>query len=48
MKHVRPMDFTKKPMKGFSFVGPKGFDAQKDLEAWVERCMSYASTLPAK
>jgi hypothetical protein len=35
-------------MKGFAFVGAKGFDAQEDLEAWVERCLSYVSTLPAK
>ena len=48
MKHVRPMDFTKKPMQGFAFVGPKGFDAQADLEKWVERCLSYVSTLPKK
>jgi TfoX/Sxy family transcriptional regulator of competence genes len=48
MKDVRPMNFTKKAMKGFAFVGAKGFDAQEDLEAWVERCLSYVSTLPAK
>ena len=48
MKDVRPMNFTKKAMKGFAFVGPKGFDSQQDLEAWVERCLSYVSTLPAK
>ena len=48
MKHVRPMDFTKKLMTGFAFVSPKGFDTQKTLEAWVERCVSYVSTLPKK
>ena len=26
----------------------KGFDSQKDLGAWVERCLSYVSTLPKK
>lgn len=48
LKHVRPMDFTKKPMQGFAYVDPKGFDAQKDLRAWIERCMSYVGTLPKK
>ena len=44
--HVRAMDFTKKPMNGFAFVGPKGFDSQGELEAWVERCVRFVSTLP--
>jgi TfoX/Sxy family transcriptional regulator of competence genes len=48
MKHVRPMDFTKRSMTGFAFVAPKGFDSQKTLAAWVDRCLSYVSTLPAK
>ena len=48
MRHVRPMDFTKKAMKGFAFVGPKAFDSQADLEAWVERCLRYVSKLPKK
>lgn len=48
MKHVRVMDFTKKPMKGFAYVDPKGIDAQADLEKWIERCLSYVSTLPKK
>ena len=48
MKHVRPMDFTKKPMKGFAFVGPKGFDSDAALARWVERCLRFVSTLPAK
>jgi len=48
MKHVRPMDFTKKAMQGFAFVAPKGFDTQKDLDAWVQRCLDYVGTLPKK
>jgi TfoX/Sxy family transcriptional regulator of competence genes len=48
LPHVRPMDFTKKPMKGFAFVAPGGFDSQADLEAWVGRCLRYVSTLPRK
>ena len=48
LPHVRPMDFTKQPMKGFAFVGPDGFDSQADLEAWVARCVRFVRTLPAK
>jgi len=48
MKHVREMDFTGKPMKGFVYVAPAGIDSQADLEAWVERCVMFVSTLPKK
>jgi len=47
-KHVRAMDFTKKPMKGFAYVDPAGFTTKAALEKWIERCMSYVSTLPKK
>ena len=48
LKHVRPMDFTKKPMRGYAFVGPKAFDSDAELEAWVERCARFVGTLPGK
>jgi TfoX-like protein len=48
LKHVRPMDFTKKPMRGFAFVGGKGFDSDADLQRWIDRCLDYVSTLPKK
>jgi hypothetical protein len=48
MKHVRPMDFTGKPMKGYVYVDPAGFDSQAELEAWVDRCVKFVSTLPPR
>jgi len=48
LPHVREMDFTGKPMKGYVYVDPPGFDAQADLEAWVERCVRFVSTLPKR
>ena len=48
MKHMRPMEFSKKPMQGYAYVDPKGLASQKDLEAWVGRCLEYVSTLPKK
>jgi hypothetical protein len=48
MKHMRPMLFTKKPMQGYAYVDPKGLESKRALEAWVERCLEYVSTLPKK
>ena len=48
LPHVREMDFTGKPMKGYVYVGSEGFEAQSELEAWVERCVTFVGTLPKK
>ena len=48
MAHVREMDFTGKPMKGYVYVAPAGFDSQAELEAWVERCVTFVRTLPRR
>ena len=45
---ARPMDFTGRPMKGFLFVGPKGVGTDRSLQTWIERGVSYASSLPPK
>lgn len=36
-----PMDFTGRPMNGFIFVEPAGYDLDKDLEDWVNMCLEY-------
>jgi TfoX/Sxy family transcriptional regulator of competence genes len=46
--HARAMDFTGRPMKGFLFVSPEGFESDEDLERWVDRGVAYAASLPAK
>ncbi|MEX0992290.1 MAG: TfoX/Sxy family protein [Actinomycetota bacterium] len=46
--HVRPMDFTGKPMRGFLFVAPEGIRTAKQLQGWIDRGVAYASTLPPK
>src|SRR5258708_2653027 len=33
--HVRPMDFTGRPMRGFVYVSPPGFRAAAELRAWL-------------
>ncbi|MCI0330070.1 MAG: TfoX/Sxy family protein [candidate division Zixibacteria bacterium] len=44
--HVRPMDFTGHPLKGFVFVGPAGCRTEKSLSSWITGAVEYASTLP--
>ena len=38
---ARPMDFTKRPMKGYIFVAPEGVDFDRDLEFWIEKCLEF-------
>jgi TfoX/Sxy family transcriptional regulator of competence genes len=46
--HVRLMDFTGRPMKGYVYVDPAAIAADQDLKSWVELCADYALTLPPK
>lgn len=36
-----PMDFTGRPMKGYIFVTPSGFDLDSDLKYWVEKALNF-------
>ena len=41
-KHgCRPMDFTKKPMKGWVFISAEAIDRVKDLEYWIGLELDY-------
>ena len=40
-KGCHPMDFTGRPMKGYVFVTPEGFDSDNDLERWVQLCLDF-------
>ncbi|MCC6727482.1 MAG: TfoX/Sxy family protein [Saprospiraceae bacterium] len=37
----REMDFTGKPMKGFLFIYPEGFDSDADLDFWVGKALDF-------
>lgn len=37
----RPMDFTGRPMKGYVFVDPEGYDSEQDLRHWVELALAF-------
>ena len=38
---ARPMDFTKRPMKGYIYVEPEGVDFDTDLEFWVQKGLDF-------
>ena len=46
--HVKPMDFTGRPLKGFVYVEPGGLKDESVLEEWIDRCLAFVETLPAK
>ena len=46
--HVRPFDFSGRPMKGFLYVAPAGYETDQMLESWIERCYAYVGTLASK
>lgn len=46
--HVREMDFTGKPMRGYVFVDPPGLRTARQLESWASQCRAFVGTLPKK
>lgn len=48
LPHVRPMDFTGRPMKGMLFVEPPALVDDAELQVWVDRCIAFVQTLPKK
>ncbi len=45
-KHIQkpeclPMDFTGRPMRGYIFVTPGGFDLDEGLAAWVQLALDF-------
>lgn len=46
--HAREMDFTGRPMRGIVYVNPKGVTSDANLEAWIDRGLAFAGSLPPK
>ncbi len=46
--HTRPMDFTGKVLKSMLFVDAAGVETDAELQAWVQRALGFAASLPAK
>lgn len=36
-----PMDFTGRPMRGFVFVTPDGYDMDDQLSYWIQLCLDF-------
>lgn len=47
-RHVRPMDFTGRPMRTMVFVEPAGLESDVALVGWVRRALRHVETLPPK
>jgi TfoX/Sxy family transcriptional regulator of competence genes len=45
--HVRPMDFTGRPMTGMVYVGREALD-DAAVQRWVEQAAGHARSLPPK
>jgi TfoX/Sxy family transcriptional regulator of competence genes len=46
--HVRPMDFTGRPLTGFLYVDGPGIETPAALRRWVERATRFVDGLPEK
>jgi hypothetical protein len=46
--HVREMDFTGRPLKGYVYVDPAGYESDDDLAYWVQAGHAFVATLPVK
>ena len=46
--HVRPMDFTGKPMAGYIYVEPEGLATDQALKRWMEAGLKFVATVETK
>jgi hypothetical protein len=44
-RHVRPMDFTGRPMTGYVYVGPGGSRTINMVRSWVDEGAAFVATL---
>jgi len=43
--HVRPMDFTGRPLQGYVYVAPEGARTLAMVRSWVDKGMAFVETL---
>lgn len=46
--HVRPMDFTGRPLKGYVYVGVEGLARDAALSKWVAEAVAFVRTVPER
>ena len=39
-----PMDFTGRPMKGYIFITPEGFDTEEQIAYWIDLALKFNLT----
>jgi len=39
--HVRPMDFTGRPMRGFVYVAPDAIETDDALREWIDKGLAF-------
>jgi TfoX/Sxy family transcriptional regulator of competence genes len=39
--HVRPMDFTGRPLRGFVYVWPRGLATEGSLREWIRKGLAF-------
>lgn len=42
----QPMDFTGRPMKGYAFVTPEGYDSDEDLQFCLDLALAFNPLAP--
>ena len=47
-QHVKEMDITGKPMKGWVMVEPQGVEDDSQVKGWIQRAVRFVGKLPAK
>ena len=47
-KHVRPMDFTGRPLRGIIYVASDALTSSRALARWLDQATAFAESLPAK
>jgi hypothetical protein len=46
--HVQPIETAGRAMTGFVRIAPEGYNTEASLNAWLDRALDFAATLPAK
>jgi TfoX/Sxy family transcriptional regulator of competence genes len=46
--HVRPMDFTGRPLRGYVFVAAPALRTEATLRRWLQLARDFITTLPPK
>lgn len=47
-RHVRPMDFTGRAMRGYVYVGRNGTKTDRALKKWLDRSSGFVSGFAGK